>query len=62
MPPKGFRRLPSGSYQVRVSGFPPEVVADELAAALRVAELRFAKREGHTLPAPQGRVFGHSGR
>jgi hypothetical protein len=38
------------------------VVADELAAALRVAELRFAKREGHTLPAPQGRVFGHSGR
>jgi integrase len=54
---KGYRRLPSGNFQVRVSGFPPEVVADELAASLRVAELRIAKREGHALPTPSGARF-----
>lgn len=42
---------------MRVSGFPTEVVADELAAILRVAELRIAKREGHGLPAPAGARF-----
>jgi integrase len=54
---KGYRVLPSGSYQVRVAGFPPEVVADELAATLRVAELRVAKRDGHALPTPAGSRF-----
>jgi len=49
--------LPSGRYQIRVSGFPPEVVADELAATLRVAELRIAKREGYVLPTPSGARF-----
>ncbi len=34
---KGYRRRPSGRYQVRVAGFPPEVVDDELTAMLRVA-------------------------
>ena len=53
----GYRRLPSGNFQVRVLGFPPEVVADELAATLRVAELRFARREGHALPTPPGARF-----
>jgi integrase len=55
--PRGYRRLPSGNYQVRVSGFHPEVVADELAAPLRVAELRIAKREGYALPTPTGARF-----
>jgi integrase len=55
--PKGYRRLPSGNFQVRVAGFPPEVVADELAATLRVAELRIAKREGHALPTLAGARF-----
>src|SRR5438067_3975321 len=54
---RGYRRLPSGHFQIRVSGFPPEVVADELAATLRVAELRIAKREGHALPTPAGARF-----
>src|SRR4051812_8329864 len=49
---KGFRRMRSGNFQVRVAGFPPEVFADELTATLRVAELRIAKREGHALPTP----------
>src|SRR5437870_11298333 len=54
---KGYRRLPSGRYQIRVTGFPPEVVSDELAATLRVAELRIAKREGYALPTPPGTRF-----
>lgn len=54
---KGYRRLPSGRFQVRVAGFPVEVVSDELAATLRVAELRVAKREGHPLPTPAGARF-----
>jgi integrase len=55
--PRGYRRLASGNFQVRVTGFPSEVVADELAATLRVAELRIAKREGHALPTPAGTRF-----
>ena len=54
---KGYRRLPSGNFQIRVVGFAPEVVADELAATLRVAELRIAKREGHALPSAAGSRF-----
>src|SRR5581483_123789 len=54
---KGYRQLPSGRYQIRVAGFPPEVVPDELSAMLRVAELRIAKREGHALPTPAGSRF-----
>jgi excisionase family DNA binding protein len=37
---KGYRGLPSGRYQIRVAGFPSEVVPDELTAVLRVAQLR----------------------
>lgn len=55
--PRGYRQLASGNWQVRISGFPTEVVADELAAILRVAELRIAKREGHALAAPAGARF-----
>ncbi len=54
---RGYRQLASGNWQIRVSGFPAEVVSDELAAILRVAELRIAKREGHSLPAPAGVRF-----
>jgi integrase len=54
---KSYRRLQSGHYQVRVAGFPPEVVTDELAAALRVAELQMARRDGHALPTSAGARF-----
>ncbi len=54
---RGYRRLPSGSYQVRIAGFSPEVFPDELAAALRVAELRLARRDGRALPGPPGARF-----
>jgi integrase len=48
---RGYRQLPSGNFQVRIAGFAPEVVSDELAAILRVTELRIAKREGLAIPA-----------
>jgi integrase len=55
--PRGYRILPSGNVQVRVAGFPAEIVADEMTAILRVAELRLARREGHSLAAPAGARF-----
>lgn len=53
----GYDVLPSGRYRVRVAGFPIEVVDDELAATLRVAELRVARRAGHEIVAPAGARF-----
>jgi hypothetical protein len=44
---KGYRRRPSGGYQIRVAGFPSQVAKDELVAMLRVAELRILKRDGN---------------
>jgi hypothetical protein len=44
---KGYRRTRSGSYEIRVAGFPSHRVQDELVAMLRVAELRILSRDGN---------------
>lgn len=55
---RGYEILPSGACRIRMAGFPREVVADELAAQMRVAELRLARRDGNNpVAAPAGALM-----